>query len=153
MLFSHIKTQLKGHLEVREKVLVGCHCACWREHENLRVVRIEWSFGAKFRRTKEGHWWSRENFPSVKVLSKGNQVRGVLHILLYVKLELHDINYEMHEFLVFLLEFWGFLEIPQKPLGGLLIAVRRLLPFCVFSGFPRGIAWQWSPVPPGDASL
>jgi len=33
MPLTHINTQLKGKLEVREKVLVGCYCACRRENE------------------------------------------------------------------------------------------------------------------------
>jgi len=40
MSLTHIKTQLKGQLELREKVLVDCHCACRRENE----IR-EWLWG------------------------------------------------------------------------------------------------------------
>ena len=33
----------------------------------------------------------------VSTLKQGNQVRGVFHVLLYIKSEVHDLYYEMHD--------------------------------------------------------
>jgi len=48
--------------------------------------------------------------------------------------------------------FFGFWEFSQKPPGGLHIAARRLMLYYRVSGLPRGTAWRWCLIPPGDAN-
>jgi len=38
-----------------------------------------------------------------------------------------------------------FLEIFQKPLGGLFIAARQHISVCLFMGSSRGTAWRYTP--------